>query len=67
MIGNPCSLRFTPDSNRTPKPFRSDSGTYHLRRTVGLGPGHIVLDGDPASTQKGHSPQMLPIYTFTLT
>ena len=25
---------------------------------VGLGPGHIVLDGDPAfPLQKGHSPQ----------
>jgi len=23
---------------------------------VGLGPGHIVLDGDPAPPQKGHSP-----------
>ena len=34
MIGDPCSLRFTPDSNRTPKPFRSDSGTYHVRPTV---------------------------------
>ena len=22
---------------------------------VGLGPGHIVLDGDPASPKKGHS------------
>jgi len=28
-----------------------------LDRQVGLGPGHIVLDGDPAtSSQKGHSP-----------
>jgi len=34
MIGDLCSLRFTPDSNGTPKPFRSDSGTYHVRRTV---------------------------------
>ena len=24
---------------------------------VGLGPGKIVLDGDPAVPQKGHSPQ----------
>jgi len=24
---------------------------------VGLGPGHIVLDGDPAPSPKGHSPQ----------
>ena len=24
---------------------------------VGLGPGHIVLDGDPAPPPKGHSPQ----------
>jgi len=28
-----------------------------LGREVGLGPGHIVLDGDPASpSPKGHSP-----------
>jgi len=25
---------------------------------VGLGPGHIVLDGDPAHPRKGHSPQL---------
>jgi len=24
---------------------------------VGLGPGHIVLDGDPAPPPKGHSPK----------
>jgi len=24
---------------------------------AGLGPGHIVLDGDPAPPEKGHSPQ----------
>jgi len=23
---------------------------------VGLGPGHIELDGDPAAPKKGHSP-----------
>ena len=28
-----------------------------LGMKVGLGPGHIVLDGDPAPPQKGHSPQ----------
>ena len=28
-----------------------------LGMQVGLGPGHIVLDGDPASPKKGHSPQ----------
>ena len=36
-IGDPVSRRFTFDSNRAPKRFRSDSGTYHvrpLRRTV---------------------------------
>jgi len=27
-----------------------------LGMEVGLGPGHIVLDGDPAPSQKGHSP-----------
>ena len=26
---------------------------------VGLGLGHIVLDGDPAPPKKGHSPQFL--------
>jgi len=26
---------------------------------VGFGPSHIVLGGDPASCQKGHSPQFL--------
>jgi len=31
-----------------------------LGMEVGLGPGHIVLDGDPAHpTPKGHSPQFL--------
>jgi len=30
-----------------------------LSTEVGLGPGHIVLDGDPASPRKGHnSPQL---------
>ena len=28
-----------------------------LDTEVGLGPGHVVLDGDPAPTPKGHSPQ----------
>jgi len=27
-----------------------------LGMKLGLGSGHIVLDGDPAPTQKGHSP-----------
>jgi len=32
-----------------------------LGKQVGLGPGHIVLDGDPAPpTPKGHSPH--PIF-----
>ena len=35
---------------------RLDGSRCHLGREVGLGPGHIVLDGDPAP-QKGHSPQ----------
>jgi len=30
-----------------------------LGTEVGLGPGDIVLDGDPAPFQKGHSPQFL--------
>jgi len=29
---------------------------------VGLGPGHIVLDGDPAPTKKGHTPTFRPIF-----
>jgi len=28
-----------------------------LSRQVGLGPGHIVLHGDPSPPPKGHSPQ----------
>jgi len=28
-----------------------------LGMEVGLGPGHIVLDGDSAPPKKGHSPQ----------
>ena len=33
-------------------------GWMPLGTEVGLGPGHIVLDGDPATPQKrGHSPQ----------
>ena len=28
---------------------------------VGLGPGHIVLGGDPAPPKKGHSPNFRPI------
>ena len=28
-----------------------------LRREVGLIPGHIVLDGDPATPQRGTAPQ----------
>ena len=32
--------------------------TWHAGLQVGLGPGHIVLDGDPAPPPpKGHSPQ----------
>ena len=30
-----------------------------LGMAVGIGPGHIVLDGDPASPQKRHSPEFL--------
>ena len=35
-----------------------------LGREVGLGPGHIVLDGDPAPpSRKGHSPHSFrPMY-----
>jgi len=30
-----------------------------LGTEVGLSPGHIVLDGDPAPRKKGHSPHFL--------
>jgi len=30
-----------------------------LGTEAGLGPGHIVLDGDPASRKKGNSPKFL--------
>jgi len=34
-----------------------------LGTQVGLGPGHIVLDGDPATpTPKGHSPPIFGLY-----
>jgi len=29
---------------------------------VGLGPGHIVLDGEPAPSPKGHSPPIFGPY-----
>jgi len=33
-----------------------------LGEGVGLGPGHIVLDGDPAPPlQKGHTPNVWPM------
>jgi len=32
-----------------------------LGMQVGLGPGHILLDGDPAPFPKGHSPQLSAI------
>jgi len=35
-----------------------------LGMQVGLGPGHIVLDGDPAPP-KGHTPNFRPISTET--
>ena len=31
----------------------------NLGMEVGLGPGHILLDGDPVSPEKGHNPQFL--------
>jgi len=31
-----------------------------LGTEVGLGPGYIVLDGDPASPQKGYTPHFWP-------
>ena len=33
-----------------------------LLMEVGLGPGHIVLDGDLAPPQKGHTPNIRPMF-----
>ena len=33
-----------------------------LGMEVGFGPGHIVLDGDPASPQNGHSPTQCSVH-----
>jgi len=45
------------DRGQTVKWIKMKLGTQ-----VGLGPGHIVLDGDPASPPpKGQSPQFWPI------
>jgi len=33
-IGDPVIWSFISDINRTPKRFMSESGTYHVRRTV---------------------------------
>jgi len=36
-----------------------------LGMEVGLGPGHIVLDGDPAPlAKKGQTPNFRPIFIF---
>jgi len=36
--------------------------TWQVGMQVGLGPGHIALDGDPAPpSPKGHSPNFRPI------
>jgi len=32
---------------------------------VNLGPGHIMLDGDPPTLQKRHSPNFRPISVVT--
>ena len=32
-------------------------GRIKMKRCMQVGPGHIVLDGDPALPAKGHSPQ----------
>jgi len=34
---------------------RLDGSSCQLGKKVGLGPGHIVLDGDPVGTQPPHS------------
>jgi len=36
-----------------------DQDATSLGMAVGLGPGHIVLDGDPAAHRKGHSSPLL--------
>jgi len=35
-----------------------------FRMAVGLGPGHIALDGDPAPAPKGHSPPQFSVYVY---
>jgi len=36
--------------------------TWHGGMVVGLGPGHVVLDGDPAPLQKRGTQQPPPTY-----
>ena len=38
----------------------NEDATWHEFK-LGLGPGHIVLDGDPAPSQKGHCPNFRPM------
>jgi len=33
-----------------------------LGTEVGLGPGDVVLDGDPGAPKKGHSPPVIGLY-----
>ena len=35
-----------------------------LGKEVGLGPGHIALDGDPASPQMGHSGPLFSVNVY---
>ena len=39
-----------------PNSWMDQGATWHGGTEVGIGPGHIVLDGDPAPSSKGHSP-----------
>jgi len=48
----PCSASTVRDRKRS-------SLWMPLAMVVGLGPGHTVLDGNPAPRQKGHNPQFL--------
>jgi len=42
-----------------PNGWMNEDATWHEFK-LGLGPGHIVLDGDPAPSQKGHCPNFRP-------
>jgi len=62
-----CVTQVTPKEHRPPQ-FSTHvlwqngwMDQLPLGREVDLGPGHIVLDGDPAPPKEGHSPNFRPI------